>query len=116
MEFPLFCLWLGKRRSWMLLAKCMIAGGLVGMAMTDPLQNLIQLALFALLVAFGSATQDVAVDAWRIEAASSERQAAMSAVYVFSYRIAVLVAGAGALHLVSWVNWRGGDLVMAGRS
>src|SRR5690625_7921750 len=66
-----------------------------------------------MLVAFGSATQDVAVDAWRIEAASSERQAAMSAVYVFSYRIAVLVAGAGALHLVSWVNWPGVYLVMA---
>src|SRR5690625_2379768 len=111
MELPLLGRWLGKRRSWMLLAQFMIAGGLVGMAMTDPLQNLIQLALFALLVAFGSATQDVAVDAWRIEAASSERQAAMSAVYVFSYRIAVLVAGGGALHLVSWGHWPGGYLV-----
>src|SRR5690625_6528858 len=97
----------------MLLAQFMIAGGLGGMGMTDPVQNLIQLALFALLVAFGSATQDVAVDAWRIEAASAERQAAMSAVYVFSYRIAVLVAGAGALHLVSWVNWPGVYLFMA---
>src|SRR5690625_6497556 len=116
MELPLLGRWLGKRRSWMLLAQFMIAGGLVGMAMTDPLQNLIQLALFALLVAFGSATQDVAVDAWRIEAASSERQAAMSAVYVFSYRIAVLVAGAGALHLVSWVNGPGVYLVMAALS
>lgn len=112
-ELPLLGRWLGKRRSWMLLAQLMIAGGLVGMAMTDPLQNLVQLALFALLVAFGSATQDVAIDAWRIEAASPERQAAMSAVYVFSYRIALLVAGAGALHLVSWVSWPGVYLVMA---
>lgn len=112
-QLPLLGRWLGKRRSWMLLAQLMIAGGLVGMAMTDPLQNLVQLAILALLVAFGSATQDVAIDAWRIEATSPERQAAMSAVYVFSYRIALLVAGAGALHMVSWVNWPGVYLVMA---
>lgn len=113
-QLPLLGRSLGKRRSWMLLAQLMIASGLVGMAMTDPLQNLIPLALFALLVAFGSATQDVAVDAWRIEAASSERQAAMSAVYVFSYRIALLMAGAGALYMVSWVSWPGVYLAMAG--
>jgi MFS transporter, PAT family, beta-lactamase induction signal transducer AmpG len=113
-QLPLLGRWLGKRRSWMLLAQLMIASGLVGMAMTDPVQDLTWLAVFALLVAFGSATQDVAIDAWRIEAASTERQAAMSAVYVFSYRIALLVAGAGALHMVGWVNWPGVYLVMAG--
>lgn len=105
--------WLGRRRSWMLLAQVTIAAGLVGMAYTDPNAELGQLAFLALLVAFGSATQDVAIDAWRIEAVATERQAAMSATYVFSYRLAVLTASAGALHLVSVLTWPGVYLVMA---
>lgn len=112
-QLPILGRLLGKRRSWILFAQLLIASGLVGMALTDPAQDLRQLALLALVVAFGSATQDVAIDAWRIEAASVERQAAMSAVYVFAYRIALLVAGAGALHLVAWASWPGVYLVMA---
>lgn len=112
-KLPLLGKWLGQRRSWMLLAQLMIAGGLVGMSFTDPLTQLRQVAMLALLVAFGSATQDVAIDAWRIEAVDTERQAAMSAVYVFAYRMALLVAGAGALHLVSYAEWSGVYLIMA---
>lgn len=112
-RLPLLGKWLGQRRSWMLLAQLLIAGGLVGMAFTDPLTQLQQVAMLALLVAFGSATQDVAIDAWRIEAVDTERQAAMSAVYVFAYRMALLVAGAGALHLVSFAQWSGVYLIMA---
>ncbi|WP_347331218.1 AmpG family muropeptide MFS transporter [Marinimicrobium locisalis] len=110
---PLLGAWLGRRRSWMLLAQLGIAGGLVGMALTDPSENLMQMALLALLVAFSSATQDVSIDAWRIEAVSVERQAAMSATYVFSYRLAVLMASAGALYMVSFVTWPGTYIVMA---
>jgi len=112
-QLPLLGRWLGKRRSWILLAQLLIAAGLVGMALTEPAQNLSRFALLALLVAFGSATQDVAIDAWRIEAASVERQAAMSAVYVFAYRLALLVAGAGALYLVASSSWSGVYLMMA---
>lgn len=112
-QLPVLGRLLGKRRSWMLLAQLMIAGGLVGMALTDPVQDLWWLAAYAVLVAFGAATQDVAIDAWRIEAVSVERQAAMSATYVFSYRIALIVAGAGALHLVSFASWPGVYLIMA---
>jgi len=113
LRLPGLAAWLGQRRSWILVAQLLIAGGLVGMALTDPVEQLYLLAMCALLVAFGSATQDVAIDAWRIEAASVERQAAMSAVYVLGYRIALLVAGAGALHLVSWASWPGVYLIMA---
>lgn len=113
LQLPVLGRLLGKRRSWMLLAQLLIASGLVGMALTDPAQDLGRLAVLALLVAFGSATQDVAIDAWRIEATSVERQAAMSAVYVFAYRLALLVAGAGALHLVAWASWPGVYLIMA---
>ncbi|MGD8174643.1 AmpG family muropeptide MFS transporter [Marinimicrobium sp. ARAG 43.8] len=104
---------LGRRRSWMLLAQLTIAGGLLAMAATDPVRDLEWLALMALLVAFGSATQDVAIDAWRIEAVTVERQAAMSATYVFSYRLAVLMASAGALYMVSWISWPGVYILMA---
>lgn len=113
LQLPMLGRLLGRRRSWILLAQLMIAAGLAGMALTDPTQDLGRLAFFALLVAFGSASQDVAIDAWRIEAASVERQAAMSAVYVFAYRLALLVAGAGALYLVAWTTWPGVYLVMA---
>lgn len=110
---PLLGRWLGKRRSWMLLAQLMIVGGLVGMAFTDPQTQLFQLAVLALMVAFGSATQDVAIDAWRIEAVEVKRQAAMSATYVFGYRVALLVAGPLALFLVAWATWPGVYLIMA---
>lgn len=104
-SLPLLTRWLGQRRSWILLAQAMIAGGLIGMALTNPATDLAQVALFALLVAFGSATQDISIDAWRIEAVEVERQAAMSAVYVFSYRLALIVAGAGALNLAVFFSW-----------
>ncbi len=104
----------GRRRSWILLAQLMIASGLLGMAHTDPLQELWRMAAFAVLVAFGSATQDVAIDAWRIEAAPPDRQAAMAATYVFGYRLALLTGGAGALHIATFLSWTGVYTVMAG--
>jgi MFS family permease len=88
-RLPILGRLLGQRRSWILLAQALIILGLAGMAFTDPAQDLVRMALFALVVAFGSATQDIAIDAWRIEAAPVEEQAAMSATYVFGYRIAL---------------------------
>lgn len=114
LELPLLHRLLGRRRGWILLAQLTIAGGLVGMAYTDPATDLGRMAAFAVLVAFGSATQDVAIDAWRIEAAPTERQAAMAATYVFGYRLALLAAGAGALHIATFFSWTGVYLCMAG--
>ena len=114
LELPVLHRLLGRRRSWILLAQLLIAGGLLGMAATDPARELLQLAAFAVLVAFGSATQDVAIDAWRIEAAPVDRQAAMAATYVFGYRLALLVAGAGALHIATFTSWSGVYTIMAG--
>jgi MFS transporter, PAT family, beta-lactamase induction signal transducer AmpG len=112
-ELPLFYRLLGRRRSWILLAQLAIAGGLAGMAYTDPSVDLARMAVFAVVVAFGAATQDVAIDAWRIEAAPPERQAAMAATYVFGYRLALLTAGAGALHIASFTSWTNVYLAMA---
>jgi PAT family beta-lactamase induction signal transducer AmpG len=104
---------LGKRRSWMLLAQLGIAAGLLGMASTDPSTDLLRVAGFALLVAFSSATQDIAIDAYRIEAVVRERQAAMAATYILGYRLALLVAGAGALYIATYASWPGAYLSMA---
>ena len=104
---------LGKRRSWMLLAQFGIAVGLVSMANIDVHQKTELLALCAVAVAFCSATQDIAVDAYRIEAAEVEYQGAMSATYVFGYRLALLVAGAGAFYIAEATNWHTTYYVMA---
>ncbi len=105
LPLPLLTRWLGRRRSWLLLAQCAIVAGLAGMAFTDPQASLTPLVLCALLVAFGSATQDIALDAYRIESASVERQAALAATYQTGYRLAMIWAGAGAL----WIAARASD-------
>ena len=98
---------LGRRRSWLLLAQAGVVAGLVGMAMADPRAGLNGLIGFALLVAFSSATQDIALDAYRIESAQVEKQAALAAMYQTGYRLAMIWAGAGVL----WIAARaaGGD-------
>jgi PAT family beta-lactamase induction signal transducer AmpG len=92
---------LGRRRSWLLFAQALIIFGLIGMATTDPKQNLEPIIWFALLVAFGSATQDIALDAFRIESAKAQYQAALAASYQTGYRLAMIWAGAGALWLAA---------------
>ena len=112
---PIFLLTgrLGKRRSWMLSAQLLIALGLAGMAMCDPQAHLQQIAIFALLVAFGSATQDITIDAYRIEAVDRLLQGAMAASYVFGYRVALLVAGAGAFYIAAAQTWQYAYFTMA---
>ncbi len=103
----------GQRRSWMLLGQLGIVLGLLGMAVTDPQLNLTAIALLALLVAFSSATQDIAIDAYRIEAAIDRYQGAMSAAYIFGYRVALLAAGAGALFIADRLSWSMAYIAMA---
>ena len=113
LPLPLLDRWLGKRRSWMLLAQLGIASGLMLMARVDPVEAPTLMALCGLMVAFSSATQDVAIDAYRIEIAESRLQAAMAASYIFGYRVALLVAGAGALYIAEFWSWRMSYDVMA---
>ncbi len=93
--------WLGRRRSWLLLSQFAIMAGLIGMALANPQQGLAILVWCALIVAFASATQDIALDAYRIESAGSERQAALAAAYQTGYRVAMIWAGAGVLWLAA---------------
>lgn len=92
---------LGRRRSWLLLAQIMIALALAGMAMSDPQRNLQALVWCALAVAAASATQDIALDAWRIESAQLREQAALAAMYQAGYRLGMIWAGAGVLWLAA---------------
>lgn len=111
---PLLTRWVGRRRSWMLLSQVCIALALLGMAMTDPSQSKLWVAVLAVVAAFGSATQDIAVDAYRVEAVEAHHQGAMAASYVTGYRVAVLAAGAGALHIAAIGSWSLAYGAMAG--
>ena len=115
-RLPIFFLTyrIGRRRSWMLVAMIGVAVGLLGMAGVDPNQDLRAVALFALLVAFSSATQDIAIDAYRIEIVEERFQGAMAATYQFGYRIALLVAGGGALLMADTVGWSWTYTALAG--
>jgi PAT family beta-lactamase induction signal transducer AmpG len=113
LPIPLLTRLLGRRRSWMIVAQAGIAAGLVGMALTDPATEVPLLAAFALLVAFSAATQDIAIDAYRIEAVDRELQGAMAAMYILGYRLALLVAGAGAFYMATWFDWPGAYVTMA---
>src|SRR5690606_21576005 len=111
-------------RSWLLLSQVFIALGLVGMAVSDPQLALDPIVWCAVLVAFASATQDIALDALRIESAGVERQGALAAAYQTGYRLAMIWAGAGVLWVAASVQvgdgsvyahgpWRTAYLVMA---
>lgn len=103
----------GRRRSWMLVAQCGIATGLVLLAFQSPGENLAAFVWLPLLVAFSSATQDIAIDAWRIESVPREMQGAMAAAYQLGYRIAITAASAGALWIAADLGWTAAYLTMA---
>ncbi len=98
---------LGRRRSWILISQIAIMISILLMGMTDPSSGISQLkimALAAVLLGFSSATQDIVIDAYRIESAASELQALMSSTYIAGYRIGMLVSGAGSLYLAGFLG------------
>lgn len=114
---------LGRRRSWLLAVQVAIIVSIIAMALTNPVDNLTQMALAAVAVAFFSATQDIIIDAFRIESGDERQQAAMAASYMIGYRIAMIVATAGVLYLAAlfetnasydYEAWRLSYLIMAG--
>ena len=101
MPIPVLTRLLGRRRSWLLLSQAVIVLGLISMALTDPRLALTPMVWCAIAVAMGSATQDIALDAFRIESADTEHQAALAATYQTGYRLAMIWAGAGALWIAA---------------
>jgi len=105
---------LGRRRGWMVLTQLLIGIGLVGMSAVGLAAGLVWIGVLALLVAFSSSTQDIVVDAWRIEAASdADELGLLSAAYQFGYRIAILVSEAAILIVANHFGWRISYTVMA---
>ena len=124
LPIPLLTRLLGRRRSWLLFSQLAIMAGLVAMSFNDPQQALQPVVWGALAVAFGSATQDIALDAYRIESADTDRQAALAAAYQTGYRLAMIWAGAGVLWIAAraevaqaanyqFAAWQTAYLVMA---
>lgn len=124
LPLPLLTRALGRRRSWLLVAQISIMLALAGMALSDPAVHLPRVVFFALLAAVASATQDIALDAFRIESAEPTAQAAMAAAYQVGYRGAMICASAGALWIAAAFDpdektyqhgpWLAAYLVMAG--
>jgi MFS transporter, PAT family, beta-lactamase induction signal transducer AmpG len=104
---------LGRRRAWMLLAQFGLVAGLFEMSRGDPAHSVRSVALGALFVAFCAATQDIALDAWRIESAPLLLQGAMVALYQVGYRIALIVGSAGALTVADFAGWHASYATMA---
>ena len=101
MPIPVLTRLLGRRRSWLLVSQIVIISALIGIGLTDPRLALMPVVWCALAIAVGSATQDIALDAYRIESADTDRQAALAAAYQTGYRIAMIWAGAGALWIAA---------------
>ncbi|HEY1636944.1 MAG TPA: MFS transporter [Rhizomicrobium sp.] len=99
---------LGKRRSWMLVAQFGILVAFIGLWFSNPRTDLVQVALFALLLGFSGASQDISVDAWRIEIAPMEEQGTMLGAYQLGYRLTALATAALAPYIAQLVSWRAG--------
>lgn len=104
LPLPMLTAMLGRRKSWLLFSQGLIIIAICWMASVDPAQGngLTYMALAAVMLGFSSATQDIVIDAYRIESAEEEMQAILSSTYIAGYRIAMLVSGAGALFLASY--------------
>ncbi len=101
---PVLTAWLGRRRAWLLVAQAFMMLAIVLMGMVDPASgqdSLVRMALSAVLLGFSAATQDIVIDAYRIESAETRLQAMMSSTYIAGYRLGMVVSGAGALFLAA---------------
>jgi PAT family beta-lactamase induction signal transducer AmpG len=113
LPLPLLGRALGRRRSWMVLAQAGIGFGLLNLSSSDPAAGVLHMAGWALFVAFCAATQDISLDAWRIESAGVEMQGAMAAAYQIGYRVALITASAGVFTLADRIGWHASYRTMA---
>ena len=112
-RLPVLGRMLGHRRSWLLLSQLALIGSLLSLSVMDPALEMAAFALVAVVVAFSSATQDIVIDAYRIESADLKMQGVMAASYQYGYRIAVIVGTAGALFVADAVSWPVAYMTMA---
>jgi len=105
LNLPLLTRILGRRRGWLLLTQVALMAAVVSLGSSDPAADAWATALLALAVAFCSASQDIVVDAYRVEVLEERQYAAGAAAVVFGYRVGMLVSGAGALYLATYTGW-----------
>jgi MFS transporter, PAT family, beta-lactamase induction signal transducer AmpG len=105
---------LGRRRGWMVLSQVMLMAAIAGLATSNPREAPLLMAGFAVMVAFFSASQDIVIDAYRIETLEDDEQGVGAAAVTYGYRIGMLVAGAGALILADLWSWSHAYIAMAG--
>lgn len=110
--FPLTA-FLGRRRSWLLASQLGVAAGLVALALSRPEHGVVGLVVWIMLASFAGATQDAVVDAYRIEIAPVQAQAALAATYMLGYRVGLILGGAGALYLAEIAGWEAAYLAMS---
>lgn len=113
LRLPILHRILGRRRAWMLVAQLGLIAGLLELAQADPAAGLHTMAVGALFVAFCAATQDIALDAWRIESSTVETQGPMLGAYQLGYRIALMTGSAGALTIAQYSGWHASYSTMA---
>ena len=113
-NIPYFTKRFGRRKSWGILSQIFLMAGIIGLGISDPVHHIGLTAWCALTVAFFSATQDIVLDAYRVEILEESEYGAGSAIFVFGYRIGMLIAGAGALYLASYAAWPIVFAVMSG--
>lgn len=104
-HLPLLGRWLGRRRAWLLIIQLLLAAAIFAMGQTDPAVAPVATAIAATIVAFLSASQDIVIDAYRIELLGEEEQGAGAGATQTGYRLGMLLAGAGALALSDYLNW-----------
>jgi PAT family beta-lactamase induction signal transducer AmpG len=116
LQVPILTGLLGRRRSWMLVSQIVVIISICGMANSDPAtaDGLWWMIFWAVVVAFASATQDIAIDAYRTEILDDEKLGAGAANIVFGYRVAMLAAGGGALIIADYADWSWAYMAMAG--
>jgi PAT family beta-lactamase induction signal transducer AmpG len=113
-NLPILTKLLGRRRAWMLFAQLLIVASLLVLSGVDPRENIEFFALIAAAVALSSATQDIVIDAYRIECAESRMQGVLAAAYQYGYRTAMLVGTAFALAIAGRSSWTVAYTAMAG--
>ena len=106
-DVPVLSRLLGRRRAWMLASQCVLLGAIIFLGTRDPLAAPLMIGLGAGSVAAASATQDIVIDAYRVESLEVDEQAAGMASYVAAYRIGMLVSGAGVVGLTAWLEAKG---------
>lgn len=112
LNLPLLTRILGRRRAWLVLSQFMLMFAIVGLAFSDPGTGPFIMAIFAVLVAFFSASQDIVIDAYRIEILDEDQQGMGAAMVTYGYRLGMLVAGAGTLFLADYWTWTHAYIVM----